>query len=99
MATRERGNSGTASRILDAAERLVQVRGFNGFSYADVAAELQLTKPSLHYHFASKAKLGEALIVRYAERFLQALADVDSDGAHAPAKLDSYARLYLEVLR
>ena len=27
----------TATRILDVAERLVQVRGFNGFSYADVA--------------------------------------------------------------
>ena len=27
---------GTASRILDTAEALVQTRGFNGFSYADV---------------------------------------------------------------
>ena len=27
----------TASEILDVAERMVQVRGFNGFSYADVA--------------------------------------------------------------
>ncbi len=66
MAAREHGNSRTASRILDAAERLVQDRGFNGFSYADVAAELQITKPALHYHFASKAALGEALIARYA---------------------------------
>ncbi len=66
MATREHGNSRTAARILDAAERLVQDRGFNGFSYADVAAELQITKPALHYDFASKADLGEALIARYA---------------------------------
>jgi len=29
----------TSSRILDVAERLVQLRGFNGFSYADVASE------------------------------------------------------------
>ena len=28
--------SGTATRILDIAEHLVQVRGFNAFSYADV---------------------------------------------------------------
>jgi len=46
------------------AERLVQVRGFNGFSYADIAAELHITKASLHYHFATKADLGEALIAR-----------------------------------
>ena len=31
----------TASRILDVAERLVQSRGFNAFSYADVAGELE----------------------------------------------------------
>ena len=63
----------TASRILDVAERLVQTRGFNGFSYADIAAELKISKPSLHYHFPSKAALGEALIGRYAARFTEAL--------------------------
>ena len=63
-----RAENATTSRILDAAEHLVQVRGFNGFSYADVAAELQITKAALHYHFAGKADLGEALIARYARR-------------------------------
>jgi TetR/AcrR family transcriptional repressor of nem operon len=89
----------TRSRILDVAERLVQVRGFNGFSYADIAAELSVTKASLHYHFPSKAELGEALIARYAERFAQALAAIDANITRAPAKLDAYANLYAEVLR
>jgi TetR/AcrR family transcriptional repressor of nem operon len=94
-----RAASDTRSRILDAGERLVQVRGFNGFSYADVATELSLTKASLHYHFPSKAELGEALITRYAERFAQALAAIDANITPAPAKLDAYASLYAEVLR
>ena len=51
--------TGTAERILDVAEALVQSRGFNGFSYADVAEELQITKAGLHYHFPGKAELGE----------------------------------------
>jgi TetR/AcrR family transcriptional regulator, transcriptional repressor for nem operon len=89
----------TAGRILDVAERLLQVRGFNGFSYADVAAELKITKASLHYHFPSKAELGEALIERYATRFATALAEIDTSPADAPSKLDSYARLYADVLR
>ena len=89
----------TRSRILDASERLVQVRGFNGFSYADVAAELSLTKASLHYHFPSKAELGEALITRYTDRFAQALVAIDAHVKLAPAKLDAYASLYAEVLR
>ena len=88
----------TASRVLDVAERLVQVRGFNGFSYADIAAELHITKASLHYHFATKADLGEALIVRYATRFFGALDAADSDEATAPDKLSAYARLYADVL-
>jgi TetR/AcrR family transcriptional regulator, transcriptional repressor for nem operon len=99
VAGRVRDDVGTASRILDVAERLVQVRGFNGFSYADIAAELQITKAALHYHFASKADLGEALIARYANHFMAALANLDTAGGTACAKLDSYAGLYLQVLR
>jgi TetR/AcrR family transcriptional repressor of nem operon len=89
----------TRSRILDVAERLVQVRGYNGFSYADVASELAVTKASLHYHFPSKASLGEALIARYAERFADALARIDAAEGPPPTRLDAYARLYGDVLR
>lgn len=89
----------TATQILDVAERLVQVRGFNGFSYADVAAELKITKAALHYHFAGKAELGEALVARYAARFAEALAKVAASTSAAPARLDAYADLYLDVLR
>ena len=55
----------TAERILDIAERLVQTRGFTNFSYADIAAELGITKASLHYHFPGKAELGQGGIERY----------------------------------
>jgi TetR/AcrR family transcriptional regulator, transcriptional repressor for nem operon len=89
----------TATRILDVAEGLAQVRGFNGFSYADIAAELNITKAGLHYHFAGKAELGEALIERYAERFSGALEEIDGSGAEAPAKLEAYVRIYADVLR
>ena len=91
--------TGTAAQILDAAEGLVQERGFNGFSYADVAQELGVTKAALHYHFASKAELGDALIDRYAERFLAALSALDDDGSDALEKLRAYAQLYADVFR
>lgn len=97
--TREPTAVSTRTRILDVAERLVQVRGFNGFSYADIAAELAITKASLHHHFPSKAGLGEALIVRYTERFADALAAIDAKATAPPAKLDAYAGLYVDVLR
>jgi TetR/AcrR family transcriptional repressor of nem operon len=96
---RLRDDGDTASRILDSAEALVQVRGFNGFSYADVAAELAITTASLHYHFPGKAELGRALIARYASRFNASLAGIDAAGGDAPAKLEAYAQLYAGVLR
>ncbi len=93
---RESGND-TATRILDVAERLAQTRGFNGFSYADIAAELGLTKASLHYHFPGKAELGEALIDRYANRFAAALASLQQTDPRVA--LEAYVELYAAVLR
>jgi TetR/AcrR family transcriptional repressor of nem operon len=89
----------TSERILDIAERLVQTRGFNGFSYADIAESLDVTKASLHYHFPSKADLGKRLIERYEESFLAALKGIDSTGGAAREKLKRYARIYADVLR
>src|SRR5207237_1018106 len=89
----------TAQRILDVAERLVQTQGFNGFSYADISAELDITKASLHYHFATKAALGSALITRYCAEFRHALQGVDVSAADAREKLRRYAaRLLLGSL-
>lgn len=94
-----RREADAAERILDVAERVVQVRGFNAFSYSDVAAELGVTKASIHYHFPSKADLGEALIARYANRFTESLARIDGQTADARAKLDAYADVYEDVLQ
>jgi TetR/AcrR family transcriptional repressor of nem operon len=98
-ASTESSAASTAAQILDAAERLVQERGFNGFSYADVARELGVTKAALHYHFGSKAELGDALIDRYAARFFEALAKVDIEKTDAGDKLRAYAQLYTDVFR
>ncbi len=95
----EGSRAGTSTRILDIAERLVQVRGFNGFSYADIAEELGMTKASLHYHYPGKAELGAELIARYTARFGAALAEVDARLADPRAKLEAFAELYADVLR
>jgi TetR/AcrR family transcriptional regulator, transcriptional repressor for nem operon len=88
----------TRARILDVAERLVQTRGFNGFSYADIAAEVGITKASLHYHFATKAELGRRLVLRYTEGFTAALQRITGTIPTALARLRAYVRLYADVL-
>jgi TetR/AcrR family transcriptional repressor of nem operon len=99
LQARHQRSSDTPTRILDVAERLAQRRGFNGFSYADVAGELNITTASLHYHFAGKAELGRAMVTRYAERFAQALADIEARLPDARERLAAYANLYAAVLR
>jgi TetR/AcrR family transcriptional repressor of nem operon len=89
----------TSERILDIAERLVQTRGFNGFSYADIAEALKVTKASLHYHYPAKADLGKELIERYERNFVTALAAIDAQTDDALEKLRRYAGLYESVLR
>ena len=88
----------TSEKILDVAEGLIQVRGYNGFSYADIASTLDLTKASLHYHFPSKAELGRALMHRYTQTFLAALGDIDRRLHCERAKLQGYVEIYSAVL-
>ncbi len=90
--------TGTASQILDVAERLVQTRGFNGFSYADISDELGMTKASLHYHFRTKAELGRQLIVRYSVTFRDALGAIQTSEVPVAERLARYVALYAAVL-
>jgi TetR/AcrR family transcriptional regulator, transcriptional repressor for nem operon len=55
--------------ILNMAEDLLQVKGFNGFSYAHIASELGVKNAAIHYHFPTKEELGRAVIKRYRDRF------------------------------
>ena len=89
----------TADRILDVAERLVQTRGYNGFSYGDIARELRIQKASIHYHFPSKHRLGRALVSRHRERFEGLLAGIAEATSSAPERLRRYAALWSAVLR
>ena len=87
-----------ATAILDVAEKLAQTRGYNGFSYADIAVQLGVTKASLHYHFRSKAELGRALIERYGRIFGAALDAIDRQTRAPRSKLQCYVELYNSVL-
>jgi TetR/AcrR family transcriptional repressor of nem operon len=87
-----------AAAILNVAEQLAQTRGYNGFSYADIATQLGVTKASLHYHFPSKAELGRALVGRYRGVFGAELELIDRQSTDPREKLRKYVGLYESVL-
>ncbi len=89
----------TRSALLEVAEELVQTRGFNAFSFRDLSERVGIRTASIHYHFPTKADLGLALIVGQRERVRQALEAIDVRGEPAPARLRSYADVFLSTLR
>jgi len=64
----------TRERILDVALDLFTDQGFDGTSMREIAERLQITKPSIYYHFASKEDILLALHMRQHEFAKAALA-------------------------
>ena len=95
--TAPKQKSDTAEQILDLAETLIQTRGYSAFSYQDIADSLGIRKASIHYHFASKADLGVAVVDRYIGRFGAALVAIaDDEKQSSLAMLDFYVQPYLQ---
>jgi len=69
----------TKTKLLDAAENLTQTRGFNGFSYLDLADEIGIKTSSIHYHFKTKADLASAMVERIHEVHGESFGAIDRD--------------------
>jgi len=99
-AAKSRQPGETVEQILDVAETLIQTRSYSAFSYQDIADALGIRKASIHYHFASKADLGVAVVDRYAARFGAALASMDQDQSRSSmAMLDFYVEPYMRFAK
>ena len=58
----QRSLTNTNSEILSVAERLLRTRGYNGFSFGDIADSIGTTRANIHYYYRTKEDLGCALI-------------------------------------
>ena len=89
----------TRDHILDSAQALAQTRGFNAYSYADIASELGVRKASIHYHFPSKHDLETELLERYRSGFIAALGTIESSVENNMERLKRYTQLYASTLK
>lgn len=62
--------------FVDVAQRLIQTRGYEGFSIQDVLGELDASKGAFYHYFGSKADLLEAVIDRMADGVAVGWADL-----------------------
>ncbi len=91
-------NSNTADRILDAAQELIQRRGYNAISFNDIAEQVGIKKPSIIHHFPCKAALGRAVIKRYREHLATKLDGVaNADDKSAVDAFDVYCTPYTDL--
>jgi len=58
----------TREEIITLADEFIRTRGFNAFSYGDIAGIMDVRKPSLHYYFPSKSDLGISVIDKELEK-------------------------------
>jgi TetR/AcrR family transcriptional repressor of nem operon len=89
----------TVKQILDTAQQMMQLRGYNAFSYADISAQVGITKAAIHYHFPNKSHLGREVVARYRAAFRQHLSQISESAAKPRQKLQMYAQLYASTLR
>ena len=90
--------SKTQSSILDVAQELTQTRGFNGFSYRDVADRIGIRTASIHHHFRTKGDLGVAMTERYRQAFMDAARRLESTTPDPIELLRQYALLFRATL-
>ncbi|SLN44409.1 TetR/AcrR family transcriptional regulator [Pseudooctadecabacter jejudonensis] len=86
--------SDTKTALLDCAEAAVRARGFDAFSYADLAQTVGIRKASIHYHFPTKADLSDALITRYQTMIEAKLARIDAEQPTAAGRLAALVVFY-----
>lgn len=82
---------------MDFAESFIQDKGFNGFSYAHIAAELKVKNAAIHYHFPSKEELVCAVIQRYRDRFQLWINNSRIKNLSPQEKLDWFFSIYTDA--
>ena len=88
-----------AAEIAACARSLIALRGYNGFSYADIADAVGITKASIHHHFPSKAELVRRVVVDYRAEAAAGLATLTVRVADPAERLQAWTRFWQDCIR
>lgn len=80
----------TSEKILACARKLIITGGYNGFSYADIALDVGIRKPSIHHHFPSKADLVRVLLANYRSELKAGLDSIEALSSEPREQLQAY---------
>lgn len=90
----EKGQN-SRGRIIEKANRLFYTKGYNQTSFADIAADVGITKGNLHYHFSSKDDLLVSVIDYRLEMITEQLSQWEEQFPDAKDRLRRFAQMLL----
>lgn len=88
----------TKDDILRLGTELIQLYGYNAFSYADISKNLQIKNAAVHYHYPGKADLLAGIVENYMEKYQQLATSLQQSGITARKKLEAYMARYTEIV-
>lgn len=88
-----------AAEIVGHARTLLETGGYNGFSYADIAVRVNISKASIHHHFPSKAELVRVVVALYRAEAREGLAMLDRQLADPRRELNAYVDYWSSCIR
>ncbi len=95
-------NSGigqTGKKIVQKAQQLLQERGYQYFSFQDLADAMGIRKASVHYYFRSKEDLAESMIIDYRTRLEKWAQALEAKELKPQDKLRAYFEVFLDLSR
>lgn len=92
-------NTDTANRILNCAQTLMVERGYNAFSYADIAALVHISKATIHHHFPTKSLLARDVLTRYRENVRVLMSSMKGVVPDPLGRLKAYASFWETCIR
>jgi TetR/AcrR family transcriptional repressor of nem operon len=89
----------TAVRIRETAHDLIAERGYFGFSYADIADTVGISKASIHHHFPSKVDLVVATLKDHRLKLVEAAGGLDQSVADPLQRMKLYVQFWAECVK
>ena len=86
-------------KIIEAAKATFLKKGFKDTNMSDIAAEVGLTRPAMHYYFRTKERLFQAVFGDILMSFLPKVSDIITSDLPLEEKIGSIADAYLAILK
>jgi len=86
-------------KIIEAAKATFLKKGFKDTNMSDIAAEVGLTRPAMHYYFRTKERLFQAVFGDILMTFLPKVSGIITSDAPLEEKIGSIADAYLAILK